>query len=131
MKRIIPVFILFATLGIGNLKGQDLTKPKSGNAIRLKDYSLTLNQGQEVEAKMWVVKSKKYKLSLDEPKANAKEGITFSFTEGSVEDDPIVYGMKIKVADSVPEGEYLCILKVPGTGRNAVTGTTINIKVIK
>lgn len=116
-------------MGLGEIQAQDLTKPRSGNAIRLKDYSLTIAQGEELDIQMWVVKAKKYKLNLGEPNASGKTGVIFNFDEQ--EGEQISYDVKIKVDDSTPAGDYMYILKVPGTGRNAVKSTTLMIKVVQ
>lgn len=129
MKKIIPTFFLLAYMGIGELHAQDLSKPKSGNAIRLKDYSITIAQGEELDLEMWVVKSKKYSLKLGEPEASGKSGVLFSFERK--EGEPINYEMKLKADTSTPAGNYMYILKVPGQGRNAVKSTTLMVKVVQ
>tara|TARA_A100000171_G_scaffold51551_1_gene66216 strand:+ start:364 stop:765 length:402 start_codon:yes stop_codon:yes gene_type:complete len=131
MKRIIPLFVILLLAGLGNLSAQNLEKPRSGNEIRLKDYTVTVAQGEEIDLQMWVVKAKKYNLVVEEPKASAKEGIHFTFEQQTEVEDPLTYDMKVKVDASTPVGDYLCILKVPGKGRSAVTGSTIKIKVVQ
>ena len=129
MKKVIPAFFILAWMGLGEIQAQDLTKPKSGNAIRLKDYTVTIAQGEEVNLDMWVVKAKKYKLKLGAPEASGKTGVVFSFDQKDGE--PINYGMKLKVDSSTPAGDYMYILKVPGVGRNAVKSTTLMVKVVQ
>lgn len=129
MKRIIPAFFILAYMGIGEINAQDLTQPKSGNAIRLKDYTITIAQGEELDLKMWVVAAKKYKLKLGDPEASGKSGVLFSFNEKA--EQPIAYDMKVKVDSATPAGDYMYILKVPGTGRNAVKSTTLMVKVVQ
>ncbi|GEM_PF-2181899 len=129
MKRIIPAFFILAYMGIGEINAQDLSQPKSGNAIRLKDYTITIAQGEELDLKMWVVAAKKYKLKLGEPEASGKSGVLFSFNEKA--EKPIAYDMKVKVDSATPAGDYMYILKVPGTGRNAVKSTTLMVKVVQ
>ncbi|KYG73197.1 hypothetical protein [Roseivirga echinicomitans] len=131
MKRIIPLFVILLFVGLGNLSAQNLEKPRSGNEIRLKDYTVTVAQGEEIDLQMWVVKAKKYNLVVEEPKASGKEGINFTFTKKDDVEDPLTYDMKVKVDASTPVGDYLCILKVPGKGRSAITGSTIKIKVVQ
>lgn len=116
-------------MGIGEIHSQDLTQPKSGNAIRLKDYTITVAQGEELDMKMWVVAAKKYKLKLGDPEASGKSGVLFSFEEKA--DNPISYDMKVKVDSATPAGNYMYILKVPGTGRNTVKSTTLMVKVVQ
>lgn len=128
MKKAIITLLLFAFAGTSAAFAQDLSKPKKGNAIRLKEYTLTIQQGQEMDIEMWVVKSKKYKLKLGEPTAKGKDGISFDFASKS--ESPITYGVKIKVAQSAPVGDHMYVLNVPGTGRNAVKSTTLMIKVV-
>ena len=129
MKKVIPAFFLLAWMGIGEIQAQDLSKPKSGNAIRLKDYNVTIAQGEELDLSMWVVKAKKYKLKLGTPVANGKDGVDFTFAQK--EGEPINYGMKLKVDKSTPAGNYMYILKVPGVGRNTVKSTTLMVKVVQ
>lgn len=129
MKKLTFTLLLFVFAGISTTFAQNLTKPKKGNAIRLKEYTLTIKQGQEMNIDMWVVKSKKYKLKLGEPIAKGKNGINFSFDEKST--DPITYGVKIKVDNNTTVGDHMYILNVPGIGRNAVKSTTIMIKVVQ
>ena len=116
-------------MGLGEIQAQDLSKPKSGNAIRLKDYTVTVAQGEEVNLDMWVVKAKKYKLKLGDPQASGKTGVLFTFAQKDGE--PINYDMKLKVDSSTPAGDYMYILKVPGTGRNSVKSTTLMVKVVQ
>ena len=129
MRKVIPAFFILAYMGIGEIQAQDLTKPKSGNAIRLKEYTVTVAQGDELDLEMWVVKAKKYKLNLGDPQANGKDGVDFTFANKN--DNPITYGMKLKVDESTPTGNYMYILKVPGTGRSAVKSTTLMVKVVQ
>lgn len=129
MKKLIITLLLFAIAGVSTTYAQDLKKPKKGNAIRLKEYTLTLKQGEEVNIDMWVVKSKKYKLNLGAPSAKGKEGINFWFNSKSVE--PITYGVKIKADDNAPVGDHMFVLKVPGNGRNAVKSTTLMVKIVQ
>ncbi|MGW8121905.1 hypothetical protein ACV07N_04530 [Roseivirga echinicomitans] len=131
MKRFIPLFAILLFAGLGSLNAQNLEKPSSGNEIRLKDYTVTVAQGAEIDLQMWVVKAKKYNLVLEDPKASADDGIKFTFKQKADIEDPLTYGMKVKVDASTPVGDYLCILNVPGKGRSAVTGTTIKIKVVQ
>ena len=129
MKKVIPAFFILAWMGLGEIQAQDLSKPKSGNAIRLKDYTVTVAQGEEVNLDMWVVKAKKYKLKLGDPQASGKTGVLFTFAQKDGE--PINYDMKLKVDSSTPAGDYMYILKVPGTGRNSVKSTTLMVKVVQ
>ncbi|KOF03329.1 hypothetical protein [Roseivirga seohaensis] len=131
MKRTLSLFAILLFAGLGNLNAQNLEKPRSGNEIRLKDYTVTVAQGEEIDLQMWVVKAKKYNLVVEAPKASAKEGIHFTFEQQTEVEDPLTYDMKVKVDASTPVGDYLCILKVPGKGRSAVTGSTIKIKVVQ
>ncbi len=128
MKKLILSLLILAFAGISTVQAQNLSKPKKGNAIRLKEYSLTIKQGEEMDIEMWVVKSKKYKLKLGEPNAKGKKGVNFSFDSKS--EDPITYNVKIKVDNDAPTGDHMYVLKVPGVGRNAVKSTTVMIKVI-
>lgn len=129
MKKLIITLLLFAFAGLTTSYAQDLTKPKKGNAIRLKDYTITLKQGEETTFDMWIVKSKKYKLSLGAPAAKGKDGIDFWFNSKSA--SPITYNVKLKVAENTPVGDHMYILKVPGNGRNAVKSTTLMVKVVQ
>lgn len=129
MRKVIPAFFILAYIGIGEIHAQDLTQPKSGNAIRLKDYTVTVAQGEELNLEMWVVAAKKYKLKLGQPEASGKSGVLFTF--GAKEKTPISYDMKLKVDSATPAGDYMYILKVPGTGRNAVKSTTLMVKVVQ
>lgn len=129
MRKIIPAFFILAYMGIGEIHAQDLTQPKSGNAIRLKDYTITVAQGEELDMKMWVVAAKKYKLKLGDPEASGKSGVLFSFGEKAK--DPISYDMKVRVDSATPAGNYMYILKVPGSGRNTVKSTTLMVKVVQ
>ena len=128
MKKAIITLLLLAFAGVSTSFAQDLSKPKKGNAIRLKEYTLTIRQGQEMDIDMWVVKSKKYQLKLGEPTAKGKDGISFDFASKS--ESPITYGVKIKVSANAPVGNHMYVLNVPGTGRNAVKSTTLMIKVV-
>ena len=128
MKKLITSLMLLTIVGLSTSIAQDLTKPKKGNAIRLKDYTLTIKQGEEVNIDMWVVKSKKYKLTLGAPAAKGKDGVKFWFNAKT--EDPLTYGVKIKVDSSTPTGDHMFILNVEGAGRNKVKGTTIMIKVV-
>lgn len=128
MKKLLTTLMLLTIIGLSTTYAQDLTKPKKGNAIRLKDYTLTIKQGEELNIDMWVVKSKKYKLNIGAPAAKGKSGINFWFNAKS--EDPITYGIKIKADDNAATGDHMFILKIPGTGRNAVKGTTIMVKVV-
>jgi hypothetical protein len=130
MKKIIPTIFILAYMGIGEIQAQDLTQPKSGNAIRLKEYTITVAQGEELNLEMWVVAAKKYKLKLGEPEATGKSGVLFTF-KGKEEENPRAYDMKVKVDSATPAGNYMYILKVPGTGRNAVKSTTLMVKVVQ
>jgi hypothetical protein len=127
MKRIILLSLLLSVMSFTTTIAQNLTPPKSGNAIRLKEYTVTVPQGTSMDAQLWVVKAKKYKLDLGTPEASGNEGVDFVFAEVGAEEN--VFSMKVKVATSTPIGEYLYILKVPGRGRSLVTGTTLKIKV--
>ena len=129
MKKLIATFFILAFIGIGEIHAQDLTQPKSGNAIRLKDYTITIAQGQELNMEMWVVAAKKYKLKLGTPEASGKSGVLFSFDTKN--EKPISYDMKLKVDSATPAGDYMYILKVPGTGRNSVKSTTLMVKVVQ
>lgn len=128
MKKLAFTIILFSFVGLTSSFAQDLSKPQKGNAIRLKDYTITLKQGEEATFDMWVVKSKKYKLKLGAPAAKGKEGIDFWFNSKSSE--PIIYNVKIKIDEDTPTGDHMFVLKVPGIGRNAVKGTTLMVKVV-
>ena len=129
MKKVIPAFFILAWMGLGEIQAQDLSKPKSGNAIRLKDYTVTVTQGEEVNLDMWVVKAKKYKLKLGEPEAKGKSGVNFTFV--AKEGEPINYGVTLKVDNGTPAGDYMYIPKVPGSGRNTVKSTTLMVKVVQ
>jgi hypothetical protein len=129
MKKAILFTFMLALVGFNSIQAQDLTPPKSGNEIRLKDFTVTIAQGETLDANLWVVKSKKYKLVLGTPEANGNEGVEFNFNEKS--DEELTYDMKIKVDSATPVGDYIYILKVPGTGRNAVKGSTLKVKVVK
>ncbi|MCE7994467.1 MAG: hypothetical protein HEP71_20945 [Roseivirga sp.] len=129
MRKVIPAFFILAYIGIGEIHAQDLTQPKSGNAIRLKEYTVTIAQGEELNLEMWVVAAKKYKLKLGQPEASGKSGVLFTF--GTKDKTPISYDMKLKVDSSTPAGDYMYILKVPGTGRNTVKSTTLMVKVVQ
>ncbi len=129
MKKLIITLLLFAFAGVSTTYAQDLSKPKKGNAIRLKDYTITLKQGEETNFDMWVVKSKKYKLTLGAPEVKTKDGIDFWFNSKS--DEPITYGVKVKIGENAPVGDHMFILKVAGTGRNTVKSTTLMVKVIE
>jgi len=129
MRKVIPAFFILAWMGLGEIQAQDLSKPKSGNAIRLKDYTVTVAQGEELNLDMFVVKAKKYKLKLGQPEASGKTGVIFTFE--SKEGEHINYDMKLKVDSSTPAGDYMYILKVPGTGRNSVKSTTLMVKVVQ
>ncbi|OEK06351.1 hypothetical protein [Roseivirga misakiensis] len=128
MKKLSITLMLLTIVGLSTSFAQNLTKPKKGNAIRLKDYTLTVKQGQEVNIDMWVVKAKKYKLNLGAPKAKGKDGVDFWFNAKS--EDPITFGVKIKVDESTPVGDHMYVLNVDGIGRNAVKGATILLKVV-
>lgn len=121
--------MLLTIVGLSTSHAQDLTKPKKGNAIRLKDYTITLTQGEEITFDMWVVKSKKYKLNLGAPAAKGKEGIKFWFNSKSAE--PLTYNVKMKADEDTPLGDHMFILNVPGNGRNAVKGATLMVKVVQ
>ncbi|MBO3700415.1 hypothetical protein [Roseivirga sp. E12] len=127
MKKLITL-LFFAFLGT-SVFAQDLSKPQKGNAIRLKDYTITLKQGEEATFDMWVVKARKYKLNLGAPTAKGKAGIDFWFNSKAQE--PITYSVKVKVDDSTPVGDHMFVLKVPGNGRNAVKSTTLMVKVVE
>lgn len=129
MRKILLSFFSLMLIGLVDLSAQDLSKPKSGNAIRLKEYSVTIAQGETLNADIWVVKAKKYKLNLGTPDASGKAGISFDFE--SKQADPIQFGMQIKVDASMPAGDYMYILNVPGNGRSAVKSTTIMVKVVE
>jgi hypothetical protein len=129
MKKAILFTFMLALVGFNTIQAQDLTPPKSGNEIRLKDFTVTIAQGETLDANLWVVKSKKYKLVLGTPEASGKAGVEFDFNEKS--DEELTYDMKIKVDGSTPVGDYIYILKVPGVGRNAVKGSTLKVKVVQ
>uniref|UniRef100_UPI00404714A3 hypothetical protein n=1 Tax=Roseivirga sp. TaxID=1964215 RepID=UPI00404714A3 len=129
MKKAILFTFMLALVGLNSIQAQDLTQPKSGNEIRLKDFTVTIAQGETLDANLWVVKSKKYKLVLGTPEASGKAGVEFNFNEKSGEE--LTYDMKIKVDSATPVGDYVYILKVPGTGRNAVKGSTLKVKVVQ
>lgn len=129
MRKVITTIFILAFIGIGEIHAQDLTQPKSGNAIRLKDYTITIAQGEELDLEMWVVAAKKYKLKLGQPEASGKSGVLFTF--GNKDENPIAYDMKVKVDGATPAGNYMYILKVPGTGRNAVKSTTLMVNVVQ
>lgn len=129
MRKFIPTFLLLAFIGLGEIQAQNLTQPKSGNAIRLKNYTITVTQGEQLDLKMWVVAAKKYKLKLGVPEASGKSGVLFTF--GAKDESPIAYDMKVKVDSATPAGDYMYILKVPGNGRNAVKSTTLMVKVVQ
>ena len=129
MKKAILFTFMLALVGFNSIQAQDLTPPKSGNEIRLKDFTVTIAQGETLDANLWVVKSKKYKLVLGTPEASGNEGVEFNFNEKS--DEELTYDMKIKVDSATPVGDYIYILKVPGTGRNAVKGSTLKVKVVQ
>lgn len=128
MKKLI-LTLAFFTAAVA-VQAQDLSKPKNGNAIRLKENVITIEQGEELDIQMWIVKAKKYKLKLGDPKASGKEGVDFAFGSRGAE-DPIAYNVKVKVDADTPTGDYNYILKVPGTGRNAVKNTIITVKVVR
>ncbi|MFT7269747.1 MAG: hypothetical protein ACI905_001972 [Roseivirga sp.] len=128
MKKLIFLSLLLTLMSMGTAMAQNLTPPKSGNAIRLKDYTISVPQGQSLDAQMWVVKSKKYKIDLGTPKASGNEGVEFVFEEVTGEEN--IFSIQVKVDAVTPIGDYMYILMVPGTGRNAVTGTTLKIKVV-
>lgn len=129
MKKLLTTLILLTIVGLSTTHAQDLSKPQKGNAIRLKDYTITLKQGEEITFDMWVVKSKKYKLNLGAPAAKGKDGINFWFNSKST--TPITYNVKMKVDENTPLGDHMFILKVPGNGRNAVKSTTLMVKVVQ
>lgn len=129
MRKVIPAFFILAYMGIGEIHAQNLTQPKSGNAIRLKEYTITIAQGEELNLEMWVVAAKKYKLKLGQPEASGKSGVLFTF--GTKDESPIAYDMKVKADSATPAGNYMYILNVPGTGRNAVKSTTLMVKVVQ
>ncbi|OEK02055.1 hypothetical protein BFP97_11215 [Roseivirga sp. 4D4] len=126
MKKLITL-LFFVFLGTSAF-AQDLSKPQKGNAIRLKDYTITLKQGEETTFDMWVVKARKYKLNLGAATAKGKDGIDFWFNNKS--SDPITYGVRVKVDENTPVGNHMFVLKVDGNGRNAVKSTTLMVKVI-
>ncbi|MFY0593739.1 hypothetical protein [Roseivirga sp.] len=128
MKKLSITLMLLTIVGLSSSFAQNLTKPKKGNAIRLKEYTLTIKQGEEMNIDMWVVKAKKYKLNLGAPEAKGKDGVNFWFNSKS--ENPITYGVKIKVDQNTPLGDHMYILKVDGNGRNAVKGATILVKVV-
>lgn len=127
MKKLTITLLLIVFAGFGAY-AQDLSKPQKGNAIRLKDYTITVKQGQETTFDMWVVKARKYKLNLGAATAKGKDGIDFWFNNKS--DNPITYGVKVKVDENAPLGDHMFVLKVDGNGRNSVKSTTLMVKVV-
>ena len=127
MKKLTLTFLfLCATVAIN---AQDLSKPKNGNAIRLKDYNVVIKPGSELEIPMWVVKSKKYKLKLKDPVTSGTAGIDFQFTRVQGE-DPMKWKVKLNANKEMKEGTYNYIIRIPGYGRNAVKNALIMVKVV-
>ncbi|MEP0984082.1 hypothetical protein [Ekhidna sp.] len=116
--------LLLGTLAMG----QDFEAPKKGAKIYAKEYTITLDEGDDKTFELWIVRSRLAKRTkFSAPKLLSSSGLTFDVTTDIENADH--FTVKVN-AESVVPGAYTVTVSSRSNSSHQVTGTTLSFNVM-